>query len=113
MLKYDISKKKIAGDLAKCNISNLLEIECFLEQNITWSNGEVISLDDVVKTYQTLKQTNINKNMFSLLQNVTITKKENSIVFKNEKKDINILKMFFQPIVSEKVLNVISKKEME
>ncbi len=113
LLKYDIWKKKIVGDLAKCNISNLLEIECFLEQNITWSNGEKISLDDVVKTYETLKQTNINKNMYSLLQNVTITKKENSIVFKNEKKDINVLKMFFQPIVSQKVLNVISKKEME
>ncbi len=113
LLKYDPSKKKIVWDLAKCNISNLLEIECYLNQNIKWSNGEAISIDDVVQTYETLKKTSINKNMFALLQNVTITKTDTSILFKNNKKDINILRMFFQPIVSSKVLNIISKKEIE
>jgi hypothetical protein len=51
--------------------------------------------------------------MNSLLKNTIIEKTKNSIIFNNTKKDINLLKIFFQPIVSKKVLNIISKKEIE
>ncbi|MCD5380709.1 ABC transporter substrate-binding protein [Candidatus Gracilibacteria bacterium] len=113
LLKYSISKKKIVGDITKCDISNLLEIECFLNENITWSNGESITSEDILKTFETLKSNDTNPIMSSLLKNTTITKTDTGIIFKNTKKDINFLKIFFQPIVSAKILNVISKKEME
>jgi len=113
LLKYDISKKKIVWDITKCDISNLLQIECFLNDNIKWSNGENITQDDILKTFETLKADNLNPIMFSLLKNTTFQKTQTSIVFKNTKKDINFLKIFFQPIVSSKVLNIISKKELE
>ena len=112
LLKYSISKKKIVGDLTKCDISNLLQIECFLNENISWSNWEKITTDDIIKTFETLKSNDINPIMSSLLKNTTITKTDTWILFKNTKKDINFLKIFFQPIVSAKILNVISKKEM-
>jgi hypothetical protein len=51
--------------------------------------------------------------MSHLLKNVKIVKTDTSIIFNNTKKDINILKIFFQPIVSKKILNIISKKELE
>ncbi len=112
LLKYSISKKKIVGDLTKCDISDLLQIECFLNENISWSNGEKITTEDIIKTFETLKSNDINPIMSSLLKNTTIIKTNTGIVFKNTKKDINFLKIFFQPIVSAKILNVISKKEM-
>ncbi len=113
LLKYSISKKKIVWDITKCDISNLLEIECFLNENITWSNWENITSEDILKTFETLKENDTNPIMSSLLKNTTITKTDTGIIFKNTKKDINFLKIFFQPIVSAKILNVISKKEME
>jgi len=113
LLKYSISKKKIVWDLTKCDISNLLQIECFLNENISWSDWEKITTDDIIKTFETLKSNDINPIMSSLLKNTTITKTDTGILFKNTKKDINFLKIFFQPIVSAKILNVISKKEME
>ncbi|MDQ7010078.1 MAG: ABC transporter substrate-binding protein, partial [Candidatus Gracilibacteria bacterium] len=112
LLKYD--KNKITEpDLAKCDTRNLLKIECFLETNIKWSNGDEITKDDIIATFKTLKESKVNPIMNSLLKNTTIEKTEISIIFTNTKKDINILKIFFQPIVSQKILNIISKKEIE
>jgi hypothetical protein len=51
--------------------------------------------------------------MSNLLKNIDIKKTDTSIIFNNTKKDINVLKIFFQPIVSKKILNIISKKELE
>ena len=113
LLKYSISKQKIVWDITKCDISNLLEIECFLNENITWSNWEKITTEDILKTFETLKENDTNPIMSSLLKNTTISQTDTWIIFKNTKKDINFLKIFFQPIVSAKILNVISKKEME
>lgn len=113
LLKYDVEKKKITGDLAKCDIGNLLEVECFLEGNIKWSNGEAITADDVLKTFDVLKNNNVNPNMFALLKSTEIQKTDSSIIFKNTKKDINFLKIFFQPIVSQKVLSLLSEKELD
>lgn len=113
LLKYSISKEKIVWDIANCDIANLLEITCYLNENTNWSNWEKITSEDILKTFETLKEHDTNPIMSSLLKNTTITKTDTGILFKNTKKDINFLKIFFQPIVSAKVLNVISKKEME
>ena len=111
--KYDNNTKTIVPDLAKCDRRNLLKIECFLETNIKWSNWEEITKDDIIATFETLKNSKVNKIMNSLLKNTNIEKTKTSIIFNNTKKDINVLKIFFQPIVSKKILNIISKKEIE
>ena len=113
LLKYDVKSKTIKPDLAKCDTRNLLKIECFLQTNIKWSNWDEISSDDIITTFKTLKDSKVNPIMNSLLRNTTIEKTKTSIIFTNTKKDINILKIFFQPIVSSKILNIISQKEIE
>ncbi|NDK08284.1 hypothetical protein EOM39_03465 [Candidatus Gracilibacteria bacterium] len=105
LLKYDVSEKKIVSDLATCDIANLAYIECFLETNIYWSNNKPITIKDVVATYNILKTTNVNPVIKSLLSDVTIEEKTNSIVFKNTKKNINFLNIFFQPILNEGLVN--------
>ncbi|MDQ7022508.1 MAG: hypothetical protein Q9M97_03100 [Candidatus Gracilibacteria bacterium] len=85
LLKYD--KNKITEpDLAKCDTRNLLKIECFLETNIKWSNGDEITKDDIIATFKTLKESKVNPIMNSLLKNTTIEKTEISIIFTNTKK---------------------------
>lgn len=113
LLTYDLSNKKISPDLAKCDITNLLKIECFLRTNSKWSNWENITSDDIIATFDTLKNSKVNSNMNNILHNIKITKTDTSIIFNSTKKDINVLKIFFQPIVSKKILNIISKKELE
>lgn len=113
LLNYDVVSQKISPDLAKCDIKNLLKIECFLTTNSKWSNWESITNDDVIATFKTLKSSQVNSNMSNLLKNIDIKKTDTSIIFNNTKKDINVLKIFFQPIVSKKILNIISKKELE
>lgn len=113
LLKYDVNTNKIVWDLAKCDIKNLLKITCLLNTNLKWSNWEDIIKEDIIKTYEIVRDSNTNPNISSLLKNVKIEKTNEWIVFHNSKKDIQFLKVFFQPIVSHKILNLISKKELE
>ncbi len=112
LLTYDPKKKKIADNLAHCDIK-ILRVECYLKDNIKWSDWEKITKDDIIKTFEVLKENKINSLIHPLLQSVTISTTDSSIIFENTKKDINFLQIFFQPIVSAKILDLISKKELE
>ncbi len=112
LLRYDPKKWKIVSDLASCNTDNLLYIECYIEDNIKWSDWESITIDDIASTLNLLKESDINPLMKSLLKNVTIEKKEWAIAFTNTKKDINFLNVFFQPIMPDRVINSLSQEEL-
>lgn len=105
LLKYDLTEKKIVWDLASCDISNLSNIECYLKDNIFWSNWEPITVDDIVSTYNVLKNTEVNKITSSLLAETEIEKNENRFIFKNNKKDVNFLNIFFQPILPKNTID--------
>lgn len=110
MLKYDSQENKIVWDLATCDISNLLNIECYLSDNIFWSNWEPITVDDIIATYDIIKNTWINKIYSSLLNETEIIKNENTITFKNTQEDINFLNIFFQPILNKKIIDSLSQE---
>lgn len=105
LLSYDIEEWKITNDLASCDLSNLLYIECYLENNITWSNGEEITISDIVATFNLFKKSDVNPVMASLLQETDIEEKDGSIIFSNTKKDINFLNVFFQPVLPANTIN--------
>jgi len=107
LLKYDIKENKIVWDLANCDISNLLNIECYLNDNIFWSNWDPITATDVINTYKILQTTWVNKITSSLLEKTEIEQNKNTIIFKNKKKDINFLNIFFQPILADETINSI------
>ncbi len=113
ILKYDTEKKDIVSDLMTCNIDSLSYIECLMEDNMKWSNGEEITVDDVYTTLNLLKETEINLVMNSYLKTIDIEKKEWSIIFKNSKENVNFLNIFFQPIMPEKIINSLSQSEIK
>ncbi|PIE85539.1 hypothetical protein CSA08_01400 [Candidatus Gracilibacteria bacterium] len=113
LMKYDIKEKKIISDIASCDINNLQKIECYLENNVYWSDGEEITIKDIVSTYNIfINKPDVNPIMSSLLSETEIIEKESSIVFKNSAKDINFLNIFFQPILPKKVTNNLGEKEL-
>lgn len=105
LLKYDVNENKIVSDITSCDISNLLYIECYLEDNIKWNNWESITSEDIISTYKILQNTDINPIIASLLADTEITSKDNIITFKNSKSDVNFLNIFFQPIVPKKIID--------
>ncbi|MDD3793364.1 MAG: ABC transporter substrate-binding protein [Candidatus Gracilibacteria bacterium] len=112
LLKYDLKENKIIGDIANCDISSLLNIECYINEDAKWSNGEKITALDIFSTYELIKSTNSNIILSSLLEETKIEYKDNIIIFKNNKKDINFLNVFFQPILSEETINSLSKENI-
>jgi len=80
-------------------------IECYLEDNIKWSDWSNITTNDIVSTYKILQNTDINPIMKSSLKETEIIEKDNIITFKNNKIDINYLNIFFQPIVPKLIID--------
>lgn len=50
LLQYSPKTGKLESDLASCDLENLAYIECTLESNLEWSNGEPITLEDIKAT---------------------------------------------------------------
>jgi len=113
LLQYDTTTSKISADLMSCDISNLLRVECYLENNIKWSDGAAITAEDIMATYKILQNSNINPVMSSLLANTEINQTDASIIFTNPSKDINFLNIFFQPILPIWVINKLSESELK
>ena len=113
LLSYDIEEWKTSNDLASCDTSNLLYVECYLENNITWSNGEPITTQDIISTFNLFKKSEVNPVMSSLLAETKIEEKDGTIIFNNEKKDISFLNVFFQPILPANVINNLTTDEMK
>lgn len=113
ILKYDIEQGKIVWDIANCDISSMLNIECIINENAKWSNGENITAEDIIATYNLIKETDSNKVLISLLQNTDIeTTQDNTIIFKNKRKDINFLTVFFQPILNKSFIDTLSQENI-
>jgi len=113
LLSYDLEEGKISNDLASCDTSNLLYVECYLENNISWSNGEPITSEDIISTFNLFKKSEVNPVMSSLLAETEIEEKDGVIIFSNEKKEISFLNVFFQPILPASVINNLTSQEME
>ncbi len=112
LLKYDYKENKFVPDLASCDIKNLAYIECYLNDNIKWSDGTPLNIDDVKATYDSILSTEVNPIISSLLKDTKIETKDNIIIFSNTRNDINFLNVLLQPIVSQKILNTIGVKEI-
>lgn len=113
LLKYDIEKHQFVWDIAKCDISSMINIECIINEDAKWSNGENITTEDLVATYQLIKETGSNKILVSLLQSTEIeTRDNNTIIFKNTRKDTNFLNVFLQPILNKKFIDTLSKENI-
>ncbi|MDD2907878.1 MAG: ABC transporter substrate-binding protein [Candidatus Gracilibacteria bacterium] len=112
LLKYDLEQNKIIGDIANCDINSLVNIECYINDDAIWSNGKKITAEDIYSTYQLIKSTNSNIILNSLLEDTSIEYKENVITFKNNKKDVNFLNVFFQPILSKENIDSLSKENI-
>jgi ABC-type transport system substrate-binding protein len=90
----------------------LKNIECYLNENVKWSDGTPITTEDIYTTYNTIKGQNTDIILTSLLSSTTIEYTDNIIRFKNNSEDVNFLNVFFQPIVAKKVLDNLSNLEL-
>lgn len=112
ILEYSTSSGWLEADLMNCNLENLLYIECTLENNLTWSDGSSITVDDIISTLNIIKETQVNPIIASLLEDTTIESSENSISFSRDKKDINILYLFMQPILPQSMIEDLNNENV-
>ncbi len=114
LMKFDNTTKQYVWDLAQCDISNLSKIDCYLKNDVKWSDWSEITVWDVLATYNVLKNSNINPLMVTLLKDLTIDVNESSklISFKKQTPTINELQILSQKIVAKSVLDGIWSREL-
>lgn len=112
LLKYNPENGNFIKDLATCDIKNLKNIECYVDQWQKWSDDSEISVDDIFKTYTRLKEVESDTTIYPFLQDVNITKNENKIIFSSENSDINHIKMLLQFIVPWESIEAMTTKDI-
>lgn len=112
LLTYDQENNKIIWDIAKCDIKDLQYVECYLNENVKWSNWSNITVSDIITTYKIIKDFNLNPNLNSILENTTIEERAWVITFSNRKENINFINLLFQPIVSKEILDSLSESQL-
>lgn len=112
LMNYDYEKNEFVWDIAKCDIQNMASIKCYLSDDALWSNGEKITPNDIIATYNILKNSDINPAIANLLKDTSIENSSGVVVFTNKVKNINFLYVLLQPIVSKDILDNIWNKEL-
>ena len=113
MLQYSTSSELLESDLVSCNLENLLQVDCILENNLTWSDGTNITTEDIKATLDIIKETQVNPLLASHMENTEITITDDSISFINEAKDINFLDIFLQPIVPKRIIEELDTQNID
>jgi len=105
LLRYDDTTGEIVGDLADCDLSDLSRIQCVLKNNIFWSDGTSITIDDVRDTYNIIEKSDLNVTLSNILKSTTIEVDTGEITFLHSEKNIDLIQILFTPIVNSRVLN--------
>lgn len=104
LLRYDIETRTMQGDLANCDLGrNFSEIRCFFKQGAKWSDGTLITKEDIVATYALFSETNVNKTLQAALAKTTVEDSGDAIVFKTANPNVDLLDVFTIPVVSVKM----------
>lgn len=104
LLRYDLDTRTMQGDLANCDLGkNFAEIRCFFKSGALWSDGTPITKEDVLATYALFSETSANKVLQSALAKTVVSDGGDSIVFKTESANVDLLDVFTMPIISARM----------
>ncbi|MCK9272519.1 ABC transporter substrate-binding protein [Candidatus Gracilibacteria bacterium] len=102
LLRYNFESKKMEGDLANCDLGkNFSTIKCYIKDGATWSDGNPVRKSDILETYNVLKNTDINKGLKSILNNIEVNDNGGYIEFSSKNADVLLLDAFTIPIVKK------------
>jgi len=113
LLEYSTETESFEPDIVSCDLTDLLYIECTLENNLFWSDGRAITTQDIKSTFDIISRTKVNPIIASLLEETTIEINENAISFSNTNKDINFLHIFLQPILPSSVVEGLTTENVD
>ena len=114
LIRYNIQDHKLEGDLASCDLSrNFATIECNLRGDGVWSDGSHVSKEDVLGTYDFLKNTDTNPELKQLLANIDISTKGDSLIFSGKNADMLILDALMIPIIRKSDIESIKKQAFD
>ena len=102
LLKYDSQSKRMEWNLANCDLGkDFSRIKCYIKTWNYWSDGSPITKDDVIATYNAIKESDINKPLKKMLESIDINDKGDYIEFSSNNADVLLLDSFAMPIVNK------------
>jgi MarR-like DNA-binding transcriptional regulator SgrR of sgrS sRNA len=68
LLRYDTQSGSYQGDIAYCDMSDLLDVKCTLNDTAIWSDGSPIQTDDVIASISAYKKKATNPDMVAFFK---------------------------------------------
>lgn len=99
LLRYSIDDKKLAGDLASCSIDNFPTVRCTLNKNALWNDGTSLTTEDIVATYDYLRENSKNDGTKARLAVVSVTEDKGDVVFQFKTRDATTVDILMLPIL--------------
>lgn len=107
LARYSLEEKKIVGDLANCSLDTFPNIRCTLNQDGVWNDGQAIGTEDVLATYNFLKENTKNPSTKARLALLDVSEDKGDIVFRFRTKDVTVVDTLFLPILRKEDLSQI------
>lgn len=102
LASFSLEDKKIVGDLATCTIDAFPNVRCTLNQNALWSDGNSVTVRDVLATYALFREKAHTEATKNRLATVDVSADKGDIIFRFRTTDITVLDILFLPILRQK-----------
>lgn len=99
LLRYSVDDKKLVGDLASCSIDNFPTVRCTLNKNALWNDGTSLTTEDIVATYNYLRENSKNDGTKARLAVVSVTEDKGDVVFQFKTRDATTVDILMLPIL--------------
>lgn len=105
ILHMNSATRTAEGDLGTCDLSSAYSsARCILKSSSVWNDGSAITKDDILSTFATLRDSDVNPRMREILKRVTIEDGGDSINFSMNDPSSELLDVLSFPIVSKSLL---------
>lgn len=99
LLRYSVDDKKLTGDLANCSIDNFPTVRCTLNKNALWNDGTSVTTEDIIATYNYLRENSKNDGTKARLAVVSATEDKGDVVFQFKTRDATTVDILMLPVL--------------
>jgi ABC-type transport system substrate-binding protein len=99
LLHYSVDEKKLVGDLAACGIDNFPTVRCTLNKNAIWNDGSSLTTEDIIATYDYLRENAKNDGTKSRLAVASVSEDKGDVVFQFKTRDATTIDILMLPIL--------------
>ena len=87
MIKYSPQKGIYQGDLTTCDLTDISNVRCILQDDAVWSDGTRVKIDDIIASVNEFRNHVSNSEMKVFWETIRLTKDGDAVLIKSPQKN--------------------------